>query len=183
MQKFPTLPEGYWRIAILDLLRNKRLALSVNLLSLGIAALMVVPAFSHFTQSFQMSDIAFSLIRFATLLVGMVGYFFLHEVIHGIFMRSFSGVKPHYGFNGLYAYAGSSAYFRRTPYIIIALAPIVILGGVLLILNFALPAEWFDVVYIIQIINCSGAAGDIYVTYRMLRMPNNILVNDTGVVM
>jgi hypothetical protein len=183
MQKYPTLPEGYSRIAILDLLRNKRQALIVNLLCLAIAVIMIAPATSHIAQSFKTADATFSLIHCAALLVGLISYLILHELTHGIFMRSFSGVRPHYGFNGFYAYAGSEAYFRRCPYIIIALAPIVIWGIVLLIINLTVPAEWFDKVYIIQIINCSGAAGDIYVTYRMLHMPKDILVNDTGVAM
>lgn len=89
----------------------------------------------------------------------MVLYLVLHELVHGICMRAFSGVRPHYGFTGLYAYAGSSAYFGKKPYIVIALAPIVVWGAVLAILNLLVPASWFWPVYFIQIINVSGAAG------------------------
>ena len=51
----------------------------------------------------------------------------LHEIIHGGFMKAFSGLKPRYGFTGLYAYAGSDALFNRRQYLIIAFAPVVIL--------------------------------------------------------
>ena len=98
-------------------------------------------------------------------------------------MKKFSGVKPKYGFTGLYAYAGSSAYFNRKCYIIIALAPVVIWGIVLAVLQICLWGIWAWIIYFIQIANISGAAGDIYVTCKMSRMPENILVNDTGIEM
>lgn len=103
--------------------------------------------------------------------VGMVVYMILHEFVHGILMKKFSGVKPKYGFTGLYAYAGSTAYFDRKHYIIIALAPIVIWGIVLAVLQFAVPDHGHGSYILYQIINISGAAGDIYVTYKMSRLP------------
>lgn len=41
----------------------------------------------------------------------------------------------------------------------------------------------FWVVYFIQITNISGAAGDLYITFRFRKLPNDILINDTGVEM
>lgn len=113
----------------------------------------------------------------------MVLYIVLHELVHGIFMKRFSGIKPNYGFTLMYAYAGSTAYFNKKHYIIIALAPIVVWGIVLTIINCFVPASWFWVVYFIQIMNISGAAGDLYVTYKFSKMPKNILVHDSGVAM
>lgn len=57
------------------------------------------------------------------------------------------------------------------------------MGIVLAVLQFAVPDSWAWIVYFIQIINISGAAGDIYVTYKMSRLPADILVNDVGVSM
>ena len=98
-------------------------------------------------------------------------------------MKRYSGIKVHYGYTGLYAYAGSDAYFCRAHYIRIALAPIVIWGIVLLALNLLLPAGWFWPVYMIQVSTLSGAAGDIYVSCRMYRLPQDILIRDTGISM
>jgi hypothetical protein len=103
--------------------------------------------------------------------------------VHGITMKLFGTKKVKYGFTGLYAFAGSDDYYDKMSYITIALAPIVFWGIVLLILNLTLGSEWFWVVYIIQIINVSGAAGDMYVTYRMTKLPQDVLVRDTGVAM
>ena len=68
-------------------------------------------------------------------LVGFVVYLFLHEGVHGMCIRWFSGVPAQYGFRAAeqgMAYAGSRFFFsqeRRT--LIIALAPIVVWGTVL----------------------------------------------------
>ena len=95
-------------------------------------------------------------------------------------MKRFSGMKAKYGFTGLYAYAGSEAYFNRRSYLIISLAPVALWGALLMILNFALPVSWFWFVYIVQIMNLSGASGDFYVSVYMSRLPRTILIQDSG---
>src|SRR5699024_9973818 len=110
-------------------------------------------------------------------------YLVLHELVHGVLIWFFSGRMAHFGFSGLYAYAGSEAYFKKSSYLIIALAPIVVWGMVLLLLIFLVPPDWFWVVYLIQAFNVSGAAGDLYVTVLFARLPKHILVQDTGTAM
>ena len=107
----------------------------------------------------------------------------LHEIVHGIAMKMCGTKKVRYGFTGLYAYAGSDDYYDKKAYIFIALAPVVFWGVVLLIINLLVPIGWFWVVYFIQIINLSGAAGDLFVTAKFLRLPNDVLVKDYGVSM
>ena len=64
-----------------------------------------------------------------------------------------------------------------------ALAPLVVWGAVFLALNLAMGAKYFWFIYMLQLVNVSGAAGDLYVSFRFLRMPKDILVQDTGVSM
>jgi len=45
------------------------------------------------------------------------------------------------------------------------------------------PTGWFWVVYILQICNISGAAGDLYISFRLRKLPDDILVQDSGVSM
>ncbi len=186
MKTQKTLPENYTKLFDIDLQKNKKLALLVNLIGLTITAVMVAVAhqFKPFGLLLDMSEgIGEYIVRFAVIAVGAVAYIILHELVHGIFMKHFSGMKPNYGFTGLYAYAGSKAYFNERDYIIIALAPIIVWGAVLAIINVFVPESWFWVVYLIQIFNISGAAGDIYVTVKFSKLPPDILVNDTGVAM
>jgi hypothetical protein len=81
----------------------------------------------------------------------------------------------------VYAYAGSDDYYYKWPYITIALAPVVVWGVVLAVINFLVPAPWFWVVYGIQLMNLSGAAGDLYVTAKFSSLPGTILIRDYGV--
>ena len=84
---------------------------------------------------------------------------------------------------GAWLCGGSAALLARIIYTVIALAPIVVWGIVLGILNFMVPISWFYVVYFIQVGNISGAAGDLYVTWLLSRMPKDILIQDAGVAM
>jgi len=186
MHSYETLPEGYREWMKVDLQKNKKLALIVNGIGLIIAVVMavigqlIVPIQTLFDME---AGLGMYTLRFVVLLAGMVAYIILHELVHGVVMKHYSGQKPFYGFTGLYAYAGSKCYFDRRSYIVIALAPIVVWGVVLLILNLFAAGSWFWVVYFIQISNVSGAAGDFYVSARFSKMPQDILVNDVGVSM
>ena len=115
------------------------------------------------------------------MLLGLTLYIILHELVHAAAMRLSGTQKVNFGFTGLYAFAGSADYYDRPHYILIALAPIVVWGVVLGLLCALVPPAWFWVVYIIQVTNISGAAGDLYVTYRMAKLPPDLLVQDSGV--
>lgn len=186
MHALQTLPANYTEICAVDLKQNKRLALLVNVLAALIAIAMAVPALFYvpFSTLYDMSGgIGAYLLRFAVLLISMLAYIVLHELVHGVTMKLFGTKKVRYGFSGPYAFAGSDDYYSKWAYIIIALAPILVWGIALAVILPLVSAEWFWVVYIIQIINISGASGDIYVTIRFLKFPSDILVRDSGVAM
>jgi len=184
MMDYAVLPEGYKEIKKVDLQKDKKLAGVVNGLAFIVMAAMIVPMLFIVPIKELMSDGKLMyLAKLGAMAVGIMVYIILHELVHGIFMIGYSKIKPTYGFSGMYAYAGSSAFFCKTHYIVIALAPIVIWGVVLLILNLLVPVGWFWVVYLIQIMNISGAAGDLYVSVSFSKLPKDILINDTGVSM
>jgi hypothetical protein len=68
------------------------------------------------------------------------------------------------------------------PNLVIALASVAILGIIFLILNIILP-QWFWFIYLLQIINISGVAGDFYITHIMRKAPVGVLTNDEGFTM
>lgn len=184
MKSYTTLPEGYREIYALDMHEDKKLAVWVNLLSLAIAAvfavpmLFVVPWWATFDVTDGMSGYW---VKFAAMLGLTLVYLVLHELVHGIAMRICGTKKIRYGFKGVYAFAASDDYYRKKPYVFIALAPVVLWGIVLAIVTPFVPASWFWVVYFVQLMNLSGAAGDLYVTVRFSRMPRDILIRDSGV--
>ena len=184
MKAVSQLPDGYREIYAIDLQKNKKLALLVNGLAIAIAVLLAVPA--HFAVSidtlFDMSrGYGAYFLRFGVLMVSIVAYMVLHELVHGVAMKLCGTKRVKYGFTGMYAFAGSEDYYGKASYIFIALAPVVLWGVVLLVLQFFVPTSWFWVVYLVQISNLSGAAGDYFVTLRFSRLPKDILVQDYGV--
>ncbi|MBR6709875.1 MAG: DUF3267 domain-containing protein [Clostridia bacterium] len=186
MRAQQSLPEQYVQVYALDLQKNKKTAILVNALAVGIAALLVVPMLFvvPITTLFDMEEgFGAYLLRFGVLAGGSVLYLVLHELVHGIAMKLCGTRRVHYGFTGMYAFAGSDDYYDKSGYIMIALAPIVVWDVVLAVLNLLVPTAWFWVVYLIQISNLSGAAGDLYVTVKFSRLPRDILVRDSGVAM
>ena len=186
MKAIGVLPEDYGEIYSLNLQKDKRTAIIVNLLALAIAAVMAVSMnfFVPVTSFFDMSGgIVRYFLRLAALIALMVLYMVLHELVHGIAMKLCGTKRVKYGFTGLYAFVGSEDYYDKKSYIFIALAPIVLWGTVLAAVNFFVPTEWFWIVYMIQLINISGAAGDLFAAVKFSRMPKNILIQDSGVSM
>ena len=173
MKSFAQLPEGYLPLRQIDLQADRRAFWSVNGLALAIlvvlaaAGALLVPLETVFSANGVGGFVAKAVVMIA----GSIAYIFGHEWVHGIFMKHFSGVKAHYGFTGLYAYAGSSAYFCKRHYRVIALAPIV------------LPRGWFWPIYFIQMTNLSGAAGDLYVSLLLRNYPAETLIQDSGTAM
>lgn len=180
VQTTAVLPDGYQEIERINLQKDKKTAILVNASAFVIAAAMIaIGILCHFLNEFFDGK----LMKAVLFAVGVIAYLLLHELVHGIVMKRFSGVKPKYGFTGLYAYAGSEAYFNKRHYCIIALAPVVIWGVVLLVLMFLVPASWLCVVYLIQMINISGAAGDFYIILKIHSWSDEVLIQDSGVEM
>ncbi len=178
------LPEGYREFKTVDLLNNKKELLTVNLAALLLGGVMVLPAALLVPFPLLHKESVVNIFVPLLFLVALFLYVLLHEAVHGVFMKKLSNVKPYFGFKGfMYAYAGSTAFFDKRSYILIALAPVVLLGLALLLANLLLSVEWFWFVYIIQIVNISGAAGDIYVMNIIRKAPADTLVCDAGVSM
>ena len=184
MKAIKELPVGYKKNFSVNLQKDKKIATIINVGAILIAVLMAVPmnfyipisTLFDFTQGVKNY-----FTRFIVLMVSMIAYLILHEAVHGVAMKICGTKKVKYGFTGLYAYAGSDDFYDKKSYIFIALAPVVLWGIVLAVVNCFVSQNWFWVVYLIQISNISGAAGDIYVTAKFSKMPDDILVTDCGV--
>ena len=195
-QKLPSatleLPKNYKLGHTVDMQTNKKQSFLVNLIAILIGVALAVPmAFLVPLGSlFDMGDfdkkaIFLYILRFAVLLVGSFLYIILHELTHALFMKIFGAKKIKFGFTGLFAYAGSEhEYFKKWPYIIIALAPVVVFGIIFAVIcPFIYTSSWFWIVYFWQIQNISGAAGDIYVSIKFLKAPKDAYIKDEGTMM
>lgn len=181
MKTVNVLPEGYKEYYSVDLQKNKKIALVVNVIAVIISFIMALPMHFVVPISTLLWNEEGYIIRMLSLIVLLILYMILHELVHGISMKLCGTKKVKYGFTGLYAFAGSEDYYPKKPYIFIALAPVVLWGVVLAVVNLVVPTEWFWIIYIVQIMNISGAAGDLFVTVKFSRMPDDILIKDYGV--
>lgn len=173
-------PKGYRQIETLDFVCNRRQMKIVAIASLAVAAAMVGIGLAIHPARESFAFIKSHLWTIPLMAAMYAAYIVLHELTHGVLMRALSGVKPKYGFSLCYAYAGSSAYFDKNSHALIALAPLVIWGAALAVLERMLPNHWFWIVYIIQISNVSGSMGDVYCVLHLSRLPKEILIQDTG---
>lgn len=178
-----TLPQGYSFFDKIDLKNNKKQFWTVQGICLATIAVML--GIGWLIESpLKIENNTESIIGLVVLIVGFVLYIFAHEAVHGLFMYAFRKTKIKYGFVGWAAYAGSSAYYDKKHYIIIALAPVVVWGVTFAVLNiFFHSGIWFWVIWFLQIGNVSGACGDFFCVYKTARYPKDILVNDTGLEM
>jgi hypothetical protein len=98
-----------------------------------------------------------------------VGTLIIHEGIHGLAMF-WAGHKPRFGIFfknkipvALYA-TTDNGFFQRTPFIIMALAPLVIITALGLGLMVVLPVNLHLYIGLALVINGTGAAGDLYMS-------------------
>jgi hypothetical protein len=178
------LPDGYVQSDEINLKKDKRLMLLLNIIALF-----------AFVVSFILLSIFVSLVRFGVtsvsgdvsagvllMLVGLtVMILILHELIHGFFFWMFSRSRPVFGIRPMYAYAGAPTwFFPRREYAITALAPLVIIGVVGLFLMLLVPLWWLLMIAFLVALNTGGAVGDIFVFIRLLKSSSTSFANDTG---
>ena len=183
MVAYPVLPAGYDLCETLDMAADREVFKRIMWSSIAVTAAMVVCGLLAVSPGllFALGWLRVLLAVFFTL-AGMVVYVLAPEWVHGVLIRIFTGEPAQFGFNlgsGM-AYAKSSWFFSRPAYIAVALAPVLVWGVVLGVLMGDVPGEYFWCLYVIQIFNISGAVGDLYVTWLVLRMPKGVLVYDEG---
>ncbi|MHB8192776.1 MAG: DUF3267 domain-containing protein [Bellilinea sp.] len=117
----------------------------------------------------------------AIVLVLIFATIVLHEAIHGLGFMLLAKARPIFAFRGVYAYAAAPGYYiPRNPYLVIALAPLVVisLAGVVL-MAFVHPV-WIAPLVLVCVVNSSGAVGDLWVAWLLLRHPAEALAQDRG---
>jgi hypothetical protein len=118
------------------------------------------------------------------LIINIVGSFLilpLHELIHGLAFL-FWGGKPFFGAKLPFAlYCGArQQIFPRNYYLVVGLAPLVIITILALLLTLFSPVLASYTLFA-NLSNFSGAVGDLWVASRILRQPPHILLEDTDV--
>lgn len=184
-----TLPEDYEEVYCLSIIDTDKV-LMLNVASIGLGALMLacMAVWSSLVEGLRGDYTVTESIPSLVLLLLVLTVLPLHEWIHGIAIR-WAGHRPRYGMKGvnigpitipvvLFATA-DNAYFQRTPFIVIAMAPFVVITLTGMALMIFLPDYIGYYVGLALIINGAGAIGDIWMTVVVLRYPESkTLVRD-----
>ena len=178
------LPDGYVQSDEINLKKNKRLAI---LLNIG-AFIIFIPIFyllSRFIALVRPDITTFSVtitIGKVFSAIGLVVFvLILHEIIHGLFFWIFSHGRPVFALRPLYAYAGAPTwFFPKRQYAITALGPLIIIGAVGLLLLLLAPINWMPMIALLVALNTGGAIGDVFVFFRLLKCSPTSFANDTG---
>ncbi len=185
-----TLPETYTSIGTLDLSRDRRKLVQLNLIAIGLllasgwlfGVLMsaIRPADSA-QLAFPISGLADALGILLLMLLVTGVMLVLHEGLHGLFFWRYTGERPLFAMRLSYAFAAAPRwYIPKRKYLVVALAPLV--GITLLALGaaFLVPAGWLRGLWMLLVLNTSGAVGDMAVVAWLLRQPESCLARDQG---
>ena len=178
------LPDGYVQSGEIDLKKDKRLAILLNICAFIIFIFMfyllsrfialVRPDISNFSATITIGKMLGALGLTVIVLI-------IHEIIHGLFFWIFSHGRPVFALRPLYAYAGAPTwFFPKRQYAITALGPLVVIGVAGLLLLLLAPISWVLMTAFLVALNTGGAAGDLFVFIRLLKCSPTSFANDTG---
>ncbi len=186
MNPTQTLPQTHSLAWEVNLKRSTRLNIFLQVVGMfwvGLVALFLWWAFSILRPQGSLA-LAFSGDGFAFLgqfLLAMVVSISLHELVHGAFFWWFAKHPPKFGVGPGYAYAAMPGwYFPKRQYLVVGLAPLMILTALGLMFVPFLPG-WLVVPFFWgMVLNAGGAIGDIYICLRIGREADDIWVKDLG---
>lgn len=194
MQKaFKELPDGYLSFKELNLVKNQKLMIKLSLASLVlfvVSGVLFTWLLHLLREDLIGGGAKFSLVNInlvsssISLLVLLAVLFLmviLHEGVHGLFFWLFTGGKVQFGFKGAYAYAAAPDwYLPKTPYLVVSLAPLVIITVLGFITMLYVPSDWILPILLLITLNASGAVGDLYAFFWILKQPKEVLIQDFG---
>jgi hypothetical protein len=117
--------------------------------------------------------------------IALIAVLFIHELVHGLFYWLFSKQPPKFGFRGLFPYAAAplGVYFPRRQFLVVGLAPLLLLTAVGLLLIVVAPVALVPGLWFFVIFNTAGSAGDLMMIFQLMSFSSDTLMedNDAGV--
>jgi hypothetical protein len=185
-QSTQTLPDGYKPVYVINLAKDKFLAIVLNLAALVVVLLSfwllgIFTKWVHPDLSSSIISIKFGLPDIIFLLFLVILNLIVHELIHGVFFWFITRSKPIFGLSLSYAFAAAPGwYIPKRQYWLIGLAPLILIGLAGLLIIAIGPPSWMLPALVVTGFNTGGAVGDVWIIYRLFRITSTCLVNDTG---
>lgn len=186
MNSCSTLPQGYKGEDYVNPHADKKTYAKLNILSFLIGAVMIFlgwlwHGFDALLDLLRMG-LATYYLWLVFLIAGIFIHLALHQLIHGLCMKHYSGLPSYYGRKGIVLkYAGNEGYFCRRDYLRIAILPVLCSGLFLGALTVLFGGAWFWLFYCLQIFNLGSAVGDFTLFIKALRLPKSALFHDDGI--
>ncbi len=185
MNPTPTLPQTHALAWEVNLKKNMRLNILLQVAGIfwvGLVIFFLRWAFEILRPSGM--EFLFSgdiWVVFAGFLPVLVVSISLHELVHGVFFWWFAKHLPSFGLGPGYAYAAMpDRYFPKRQYLVVGLAPLVVLTALGLLSVPFLPGRLLAPFFWGMVLNAGGAIGDIYVCLRIAREAEDVWVKDFG---
>ena len=172
-----TLPAGYEAGRTINLTKDKQLNMVIQFSFLFITGVLI--GFALWTGSPLSTDLNPFLSFLVTILLVLI-YMAFHELTHALFIKIFSGSRPSFRIRFPFLSVGGEAIFKRRDFIVIALAPVLLWGSLLLILLFIIPERFFLSIFALVIVNFAGSGGDYVQAYIAFNSPAHTLFQDNG---
>ena len=187
-------PENAALIFSINLLKNKR---AFWILQIAGAVLFIVFGWFFVWYTIQIRSALFhagflegigaalgnaSVVQFLMEMIGCTVVFILaHELVHGAFFWIYSGSRPRFGLRAGYAYAAAPGwFFPRQQYLVIALAPLILLSILGMILVAIVPAGALVSILVGMVANAAGAIGDLWIAFLAIRDCRKLFIEDFG---
>lgn len=171
------LPDTYRHHSTVDLKKNRGLSGAVQVFFLlaaasavGGALLLDLPLQTNWNP----------MVSVPVMLVACVVYMAIHEATHGVALQLLTRVAPSYTVRFPFLSTGNHAYLTRRTATIVALAPLVLWGIVLIAAVVTVPDDFRLSVYVLLALNVAGSAGDLVEVWVVARQRPDALLQDDG---
>ena len=176
-----SLPDGYEEVLHWNVTEKRSRVIALNISGVVFFVFFGLIFSGLVARLGKLHEFRFGLLEIGAVFIAIVLTLVLHELTHGLLMRIF-GARPKYGilWKGLMFYATSPGYaYPRNAYIVIALAPFVLISLLVILGMWALQGTlWVALLGICGTINASGAIGDMWITMMVVRYATQAYVMD-----
>ncbi len=175
---------GYSQSSEINLKKNKRLAIILNVVALfgAVLSLFLLASFAALVRIGFVNTSGTITAGVVAVVLGLVLVLLtIHGLIHGFFFWVFTRSKPVFAVRLSYAYASAPDwYIPARQFTLAAVGPLVIIDAVGLLLMLLGPESWVMSVAFVVAFNTGGSMGDLVVLTRLSKLSSTCLANDAG---
>ncbi len=185
------LPEGHQELGMLDLNKNRGMAMILTLSGVGTlfgVGWLLMESLSFLRPEYLSSEnilIITGMREFwrglLLLIVSMSLMIFLHAGFRGLMFLIVTRQRPKLGFRGFYAYTSAPEwYIPRPAFLLISLTPVVLVTILGVAAVPIVPLNLIPGVLLLVSLSFAGALNDFVAAVWLLRRPKGILIQDYG---